>query len=200
MPVTPRDGNGASPPVTFASRISTASVYDTDYADALSYRNIYIEGDEEPPEKLMQRAMEIIMGSRSSPEIDETDARKLRKKSRRLRMKGEEAIVQQLGPSVDPGMNGDHDERLESTSGEQWTNFILSRSIQHISNVHGLYQDPNPTGAMDIRTKPSHSISVPQSTFTLTSLSKAMRQRASHSSFPLWSLSLFRRRMAELTA
>lgn len=126
MPLPSPDGSGASAAFTSSSvksDKSSASVKDTDYRKALGYRNIYIEC-EEPPVGLMKRAKEITMGSRSSPEVDEATAREVKKTSRQLGTKNEENIIQELAPSVIPGMNGVPDPRLASSANQQWTDFV----------------------------------------------------------------------------
>ena len=88
----------------------------------MGYRNIYIER-KKPPKGLVWRAREIIMGPRLSPEVDDATAEKVADTSRELQTESEEDIIQQLAPSVIPGMNKVPDRRLASSAGHQWTNF-----------------------------------------------------------------------------
>lgn len=126
MPLPSPDDSGASAAFTLSSNQSdksSASVKDTDYRKSLGYRNIYIDR-KKPPTGLMRRAKEIVTGSRSSPEVDEAAAEEVKEISRELETKNEEDIIQQLAPSVIPGMNGVPDRILASCADQQWTNFV----------------------------------------------------------------------------
>jgi hypothetical protein len=126
MPLPSPDDSGASAAFTLSSNQSdksSASVKDADYRESLGYRNIYINR-KKPPTGLMRRAKEIVSGSRSSPEVDEAAAEEVKEISRELETKNEEDIIQQLAPSVIPGMNGVPDRILASSADQQWTNFV----------------------------------------------------------------------------
>ena len=125
MPLPTPDGSGASDVLTSSNKSnkSSASVHDTDYRKSLGYRNIYINR-KDPPIELMRKAKEIITGLRSSPEADEAAAKEVKKTSRELETKNEEDIIQQLAPSVIPGMDGVLDPRLASSANQQWTDFV----------------------------------------------------------------------------
>jgi hypothetical protein len=59
-----------------------------------------------------------------SPEVDDATAEKVADTARELQTESEEDIIQQLAPSVFPGMNKVPDRRLASSAGHQRTNFV----------------------------------------------------------------------------
>jgi len=105
------------------SEKSTASVHDTDYRDALSYRNIYIES-ERPPMELMLRAHRIISRQRLSPEMDDATVQKVKENARKLQNEAEDKIIKQLAPHIIPAMTEIPDLRLEMNTDQQWFNSI----------------------------------------------------------------------------
>jgi hypothetical protein len=97
------------------SKISAASVRDSDYHQSLRYRTIYIKRDDSPVE-LIQRATRIISRLRASSEINDTITQKLRDKSRRLRNEAEDIIIKQLTPHIIPAIDEMPNQRLEINS------------------------------------------------------------------------------------
>ena len=105
------------------SERSTASVHDTDYHQALRYRNIYIER-EDPPVELIRRATRIISRPRVSPEMDDATVQRLRDKSRKLRNEAEDIITKQFGSHIIPAMDEIPDPRLEMNADQVWSNSV----------------------------------------------------------------------------
>jgi hypothetical protein len=105
------------------SERSAASVHDSDYRDALGYRNIYIES-EDPPVELIRRANRIISRPRASPEMDDATAEDLRRTARKVQNEAEDKIVKQLVPGIIPAMNRVPDQRLEMNSDQPWSNSV----------------------------------------------------------------------------
>jgi hypothetical protein len=94
-----------------------------DYQDSLVDCNIYINCDN-PPVKLLDRAMGIISRSRESPEMDDAAVQKLSDTSRRVAHEAEDVIVQKLGPYIIPAMIMPPDRRLASNSNQSWFNSV----------------------------------------------------------------------------
>lgn len=102
---------------------STASVNDPNYRDSLRRRNIFIEA-EDPPLELMLRARRIISRERTSPEMDESTAQKLRNTIRKVQNEGEDEMIRQLAPSIIPAIDILPDHRLARNSNQVWSNAI----------------------------------------------------------------------------
>jgi hypothetical protein len=60
---------------------------------------------EKSPVGLVLRTRDIILRSRSTPEVDEAAIVEVADKARELQTEAEEDMIQQLAPSVIPGMN-----------------------------------------------------------------------------------------------
>lgn len=105
------------------SQKTSASVRDADFDNSLSYRNIYIER-QNPPTELVQRAKEIILRPRMSPEIDDATAQMFRNKARMLRTEGEQDVIQGLAPIVVPALNENPDPKLAHNSNQVWCNAV----------------------------------------------------------------------------
>jgi hypothetical protein len=101
----------------------TASVHDADFQRSLRYRNVFIE-HEDPSKQLMERAQKIISRQRASPEIDDATAREIRKKARKYRNDGEDAITKKLAPYLIPDMVEVSNPMLDTSSNQQWSNLV----------------------------------------------------------------------------
>jgi Variant SH3 domain len=111
------------PPSTLPSLAkSTITPYDSGFVNCLRNHRIYIDY-EIPPLGLIQRARDIVAGSRLSPEVEEATAQELIIKSRELRNKSEQETVQELISSLFSAVTVS-DKNLASSIGQQWTNFV----------------------------------------------------------------------------
>ncbi|MCJ1425972.1 hypothetical protein MMC29_003873 [Sticta canariensis] len=108
---------------TASTRKSTASVHDTDYRVTLEQYNIYIM-DKEPNPEFIERANNIILRQRETPELDDVAVRKLRASMRELQNEGEEDVKNKLGAVIIPGFNTPPNEKLHVVSGQLWTKSI----------------------------------------------------------------------------
>jgi hypothetical protein len=89
------DDSGAYTAVTSSTRKSdksSVSPYNSDFRKSLSYHNIYIEY-KKPSERLVWRARKIIIGPRSSPEVDDATAEKIADMVRELQTESEKDII-----------------------------------------------------------------------------------------------------------
>ncbi|KAI9678156.1 MAG: hypothetical protein M1817_006101 [Caeruleum heppii] len=105
------------------SEKTAVSVHDANFRDSLRYRKIYINR-EDPPVELMRRAKRITTRPRTSPDIDDATARKLRDTARRLESEGEQVIVQELVPHLFPVSDNGIDRRLARNANQVWRDAV----------------------------------------------------------------------------
>lgn len=94
------------------------SVGDSKFRSSLLLRNIII--NEDLPAPLVKRATEIISSPNESFEMDEDTALKLKRISKRVANKGENALIQQLGIQLFPAMIEVPDPKLAAATNELW--------------------------------------------------------------------------------
>ncbi|KAI4148760.1 MAG: hypothetical protein LQ340_004958 [Diploschistes diacapsis] len=114
-----------TPTASFSTKSSkaTASVHDPDDRQSLECRNIYIE-NQDPPSGLMDKARNIVLRARQTPELDDEAVAALKKTIRKIQNKGEEEVKNQMGPALIPGFNGLPNDKLERSSNQLWANAV----------------------------------------------------------------------------
>ncbi|KIW21660.1 hypothetical protein PV08_02240 [Exophiala spinifera] len=120
---SPENGSESTMNSSTKSEKSTASVNDTNYHEPLSYRNIFIEHENPPPE-LMRRAQKIISGSRASLGVNDAAINKLKDKALALLHAPENDIIHQLAHDIIPAMKDLPDPRLERNYDQLWSNSV----------------------------------------------------------------------------
>lgn len=117
----------STPPSPGSNRRSTertaASVTDINYRDLMELRNIYIES-EDPPQKLIERAREIISRPRNSPEMSEDAFNQLVTTQKKIRNHGEGELVNHIVRSVMPFFAEPTNSDLERNLSQVWYNCV----------------------------------------------------------------------------
>ena len=106
------------------SERSSSGIHDTDYRrNALRLRGIYIN-ESEPPLELLQRARRTTERQRASPEMDDSQVRRVQQAARGMEDAPEDNITQILAPRLFPAIRELNDPRLAISLNQLWINQV----------------------------------------------------------------------------